>query len=144
MIPDLFNPFFMELIYYIERYVSQSGYSLLIANSDGNLERERAISNTLKARQVDGVLVGLVSQDSPLAEMLQNRQYHQSLSPKIFLFSIVSLSPMKGEGFLRLSICLKKITNGLFMWDPNFKIRNTKVSYPPFRESDPTREYHAT
>lgn len=108
VIPDLFNPFFMEMIYHIERYVSQNGYSLLIANSDGNLERERAISNTLKARQVDGVLVGLVSQDSPLAEMLQKQTIPSvSITQNLSFLNSVSISHERG-GVLAAQHLLEK------------------------------------
>ena len=74
MLPDLVNPYFSEILSHIERSAARSGYNVILANSEGSLRREREIFKSLKARQVDGFLAGLVSPDSPvLNEILKQR-----------------------------------------------------------------------
>ncbi len=59
VVPDLMNPYFSEILAHIEKYSARNGYNIIIANSNGDQNREREIIKSLRARQVDGILIGL-------------------------------------------------------------------------------------
>lgn len=56
IIPNVTNPFFSQLALYVERYLFDRGYSLLICNSDNDSQRELTHFYTLAGKGVDGVL----------------------------------------------------------------------------------------
>lgn len=57
MIPDNSNPFFAEMARIIEDWGFSKGYSTILCNSSGNLEREVAYIDTLISKQIDGVII---------------------------------------------------------------------------------------
>jgi LacI family transcriptional regulator len=76
ILPDISNPFFGEIVRQVEREASRHGYSIIISNSDGDIHRERNQLQTLKSRQVDGVLIVPSSPDSPVLTTLRNSDIH--------------------------------------------------------------------
>ena len=56
VVPDNSNPFFAEVARIVENIGFENGYSVILCNSDGNLEKEAAYVNVLIAKQVDGVI----------------------------------------------------------------------------------------
>lgn len=56
VVPDNSNPFFAEVTRIVEDIGFENGYSVILCNSDGNLEKEAAYVNVLIAKQVDGVI----------------------------------------------------------------------------------------
>lgn len=56
VVPDNSNPFFAEVARIVEDIGFENGYSVILCNSDGNLEKEAAYVNVLIAKQVDGVI----------------------------------------------------------------------------------------
>lgn len=56
IVPDNSNPFFAEVARIVEDIGFENGYSVILCNSDGNLEKEAAYINVLIAKQVDGVI----------------------------------------------------------------------------------------
>ena len=52
-----FDPFFMQVAQAIEYVLNEKGYSLIVCNSDENLEREIGRVKMLSQQQVDGLLV---------------------------------------------------------------------------------------
>jgi LacI family transcriptional regulator len=56
IVPDNSNPFFAEIARIVEDVGFHNGYSVILCNSDGNLEKEAAYINVLIAKQVDGVI----------------------------------------------------------------------------------------
>jgi LacI family transcriptional regulator len=57
VVSDIRNPFFAALTRGVEDVAQQSGYTLVLCNSDENAEREEACLKTLHSRQVDGLLL---------------------------------------------------------------------------------------
>jgi LacI family transcriptional regulator len=57
VIPDITNPLFAGIFVGIERAANELGYSVLLANTGGSPERERAHLRTIQARRVDGVIL---------------------------------------------------------------------------------------
>jgi LacI family transcriptional regulator len=71
VLPDMQNPYFTEILYHIERIATISGYSILVCNSNGDIQKEKALIRQLKARQVDGLLIGLANPRSEVLESLK-------------------------------------------------------------------------
>jgi LacI family transcriptional regulator len=57
IITDIINPFFAQLARGVEEITWQNGYSLILANTDEDLEREQALVSTLQEKRVDGLIV---------------------------------------------------------------------------------------
>jgi DNA-binding LacI/PurR family transcriptional regulator len=74
VITDIINPFFAQLARAIEEVTWQNGYTLILANTDENLEHERAVVNTLQEKRVDGlILVPASSNPAPhLKDLIQD------------------------------------------------------------------------
>jgi LacI family transcriptional regulator len=56
IIPDSTNPFFAEVARGVEDTSFEQGYSVILCNSDGNLDKELLYTNVLVKKQVDGIL----------------------------------------------------------------------------------------
>ena len=56
MIPNIFNPFFNEVITFVEDRVVKAGYSLLLCNTGDDVEKERIHIDMLKRFRVDGII----------------------------------------------------------------------------------------
>jgi len=54
---DIENPFFAVMVKGIEGVLQRSGYSLILANSNYDLEREAELLKILVSKQVDGILI---------------------------------------------------------------------------------------
>lgn len=57
VVPDNVNPFFAELARSIENYGFAAGYSVILCNTDNNLDREADYLEMLISKRVDGVIV---------------------------------------------------------------------------------------
>ncbi len=56
MLPDGSNPFFADMARRIEDLGFKNGYSVILCNSDNDLEKQCSYIDTLIAKQVDGVI----------------------------------------------------------------------------------------
>lgn len=56
ILPDNTNPYFAEVVRGIEDSSFFQGYSVILCNSDNDLEKERLYTNVLMEKQVDGVI----------------------------------------------------------------------------------------
>ena len=66
LIPDLNNPLFPPIVRGLEDRLTQSGYVVLLGNTDGDLKRERTIFDQMRARHVDGFVLATATLHSPL------------------------------------------------------------------------------
>jgi len=57
VIPDLTNPLFPPIIRQIERTLAEAGYIAILADSDNDQNNEMAIVQSLKSRNVDGLIL---------------------------------------------------------------------------------------
>jgi LacI family transcriptional regulator len=57
VVSDITNPFSTQMVRGAEDAAWQKNYTLIILNSDGQLERERQVIAALRTRQVDGILL---------------------------------------------------------------------------------------
>ena len=56
VIPDIASPFFAELARGIDDVASMYKYNIILCDSDGKLERELHLTNTLLEKQMDGII----------------------------------------------------------------------------------------
>jgi LacI family transcriptional regulator len=70
LIPDLTNPLFPPILRGIEDHLETGGYTALTANTDNDPERELSDSQTMRARQVDGIIAATARRDHRLHDAL--------------------------------------------------------------------------
>ncbi|MGE3829846.1 MAG: LacI family DNA-binding transcriptional regulator, partial [Parvibaculaceae bacterium] len=56
ILADVSNPFFGAVASGVEQRLSETGYSLILANSDNSLEAEKALVRVLAEKRVDGLI----------------------------------------------------------------------------------------
>jgi LacI family transcriptional regulator len=66
LVPDLMNPLFAAIVRGIENRLAPAGYTLLITNTDNDLERERTDFLAMRDRQVDGFITATAQRDHRL------------------------------------------------------------------------------
>jgi LacI family transcriptional regulator len=70
LIPDLTNPLFPPIVKGIEDRLSRDGYTLVLANTDGDADREASILASLTARRVDGLILATARREYPVIDEL--------------------------------------------------------------------------
>ncbi|MGH8827292.1 MAG: LacI family DNA-binding transcriptional regulator, partial [Jiangellaceae bacterium] len=73
VIPDLTNPLFPPIVRGIESVLEPAGYSALLVNTDNDVAREQAQVDSLRSRQVEGLIVATARLDHPLLETLHSQ-----------------------------------------------------------------------
>ncbi len=73
VIPDLTNPLFPPIVRGIEEVLGPAGYSAWIVNTDNDSDREKAQVESLRSRQVDGLIVATARLHHPLLETLHQQ-----------------------------------------------------------------------
>ena len=69
MVPDLANPAFASIIKGIDNVLEEAGYSVIVANTDNTVEREKRNVEKFHERQVDGLIIATARrQDDLVAE----------------------------------------------------------------------------
>jgi len=72
ILPDLGNPFFIEITRQVERLASRQGYNLILCNSEGDQRKERNSFQSIRARHVDGILIVPSRSDSTILTTILN------------------------------------------------------------------------
>ena len=75
ILPDSANPFFAESARYLEEAAFQQSYSLILCNTNGDLEKERRYTDVLLNKQVDGIIFMAAGDDKQSLLELVNRQF---------------------------------------------------------------------
>jgi LacI family transcriptional regulator len=70
VLPDLTNPLFPPIVRGIEDVLSPAGYSALIVNTDNDLDREERQVESLRSRQVEGLIIATARREHPLLARL--------------------------------------------------------------------------
>ncbi|SHE68701.1 transcriptional regulator, LacI family [Marinitoga hydrogenitolerans DSM 16785] len=70
VIPDITNPFFPNIVKGVEDYLKKEGYTLLLSNSDQDLEMETKIINTFISKHIDGIIFTGTGSYNPVLEKL--------------------------------------------------------------------------
>jgi LacI family transcriptional regulator len=73
VIPDLTNPLFPPIVRGIEDVLSPAGYNAWIVNTDNDPAREKTQIESLRSRQVEGLIVATARLDHPLLKSLHEQ-----------------------------------------------------------------------
>jgi len=74
IIPDLSNPVFPPVVRGIERTLGAEGYIAILADSDNNPKSERAIFDSMKARNIDGLIMATAHTRDPIVDACIDEQ----------------------------------------------------------------------
>lgn len=74
LLPDLGNPLFPPIVRGIEDGLRSHGYVVILANTDRDQERERALVDVLLDRRVDGLVLATAERQYPLLDELITAQ----------------------------------------------------------------------
>lgn len=75
IVPDISNAVFGALTKGINSACSSEGYTIMVCESGGELERELNLLNILEDRQIDGVLFAGVDVNQELVNVMQKKDY---------------------------------------------------------------------
>jgi LacI family transcriptional regulator len=73
IVPDNTNPFFAEVARGVEDTSFEQGYSVILCNSDSDLDKELLYTNVLTEKRVDGILFVAVGMSAERICVLQER-----------------------------------------------------------------------
>jgi LacI family transcriptional regulator len=73
VIPDLTNPLFPPIVRGIEDVLGPAGYNAWIVNTDNDPDRERTQIESLRSRQVEGLIIATARLHDPLLEKLHEQ-----------------------------------------------------------------------
>lgn len=68
LIPDLTNPLFPPIVRGIEDRLHESGWTLILANTDNDDDKERTHLDSMMARRVDGLILATARRQYPLLD----------------------------------------------------------------------------
>lgn len=94
VIPDITNPFFGAMFRGIEDGAAPRGYQVLLCNTDGSPDRQRAHLHNLMARRVDGVILASTFLKDPAVRWLRHQHVPYVLVNR---FSDEGLDPFVGS-----------------------------------------------
>jgi LacI family transcriptional regulator len=94
IIPDITNPFFGGLFRGIEDGAAPRGYQVMLCNTDGSPDRQRAHLNSLTARRVDGIILASSFLNDPAVRWLRHQHVPYALVNR---FSDDTLDPFVGS-----------------------------------------------
>lgn len=75
IINNIADPFYPELALGVEKKAAEFGYSLLVSNIGGSLEKEKQSLATLRGRGVDGVIIATATIDDPNIKALADDRF---------------------------------------------------------------------
>ena len=84
ILPDSANPFFAESARLLEEAAYQKSYSLILCNSNGDLEKERLYSEVLFNKQVDGIIFMAAGDDTRSLQELIDHQLPVVIVDRVF------------------------------------------------------------
>ncbi len=71
IVPDNANPFFAQVARVVEDAGFDAGYSVILCNCDGKVEKERAYVGVLSAKQVDGIIFMATGGEVEIVDLLR-------------------------------------------------------------------------
>ena len=94
VVPDITNPFFSEIVKYIEKTINKSYYQLVLYNSDDKAEKEKKILDSLMLGIVDGLILvaprleeTLLKRDYDLPVVILDRPAFDTASDITFIYA---------------------------------------------------------
>ncbi|WP_036718509.1 LacI family DNA-binding transcriptional regulator [Paenibacillus harenae] len=106
IVPDITNPYFMEISKGIEDTVGQNGFQLMFCSSDENTDKEKKLLQLLNEKRVDAVVVATAGGNgSKIASM------SRSGLPVV----LIDRSLEKHDGFKQLDLIAEDNAEGAYM-----------------------------
>ena len=68
LVPDLTNPLFPPIVRGIEDRLREEGWTLVLANTDNDDDKERSLLGAMTARRVDGLILATAKREYPLLD----------------------------------------------------------------------------
>lgn len=75
IVADISNKFYAQIASQIEKVASRNNYNLIISSSDENPEKEVALINMLKDRQIDGLIISTTQNNTDIFTQLHKEKY---------------------------------------------------------------------
>lgn len=75
VVTDITNPFFAEIVRSIEKYLDTKDYSMILCNSDENLESETKCIKLLLSKRVEGLIICPSGLNDENISGLKNKQF---------------------------------------------------------------------
>lgn len=76
VVSDVTNPFFTQVARGVEDTGQRSGYSVVLCNTDENLDKERAYLSILREKRVDGIMLAVASTEVKHVQKLRAAGMH--------------------------------------------------------------------
>lgn len=73
LVPDIANPYFIQLVRAIEAAVEEAGYHLLVASSDENVQKEADLIAVFLEKRLDGIVLAPAAGQTPRGWVSQVR-----------------------------------------------------------------------
>lgn len=75
VVPDISNSVFGAITKGINNICTQEGYTLMVCESGGTMEREISLLNTLEERQIDGVIFSGIDVNKEIIDVMKEKNY---------------------------------------------------------------------
>lgn len=99
LISDIANPFFSSVVRGIEEELAKSNYSLLLCNTDSNIEKEDNYLKVLIGKRIDGLIVSSAGNSGEYFKSLKNTGVpivFLNRCPDFMTFDVIMTNNIKG------------------------------------------------
>jgi len=97
IVSDISNPYFAEIVHAVEKEAAQNGYNIILCNTENNIQKEKESINTLRSRQVEGLLIVPANKSAAHLKSLQKRDLPVIVITQISkMFNSVAVDHAKG------------------------------------------------
>ncbi|MFW5686703.1 MAG: LacI family DNA-binding transcriptional regulator [Halanaerobium sp.] len=97
IVSDISNPYFAEIVHAVEKEAAQNGYNIILCNTENNIQKEKESINTLRSRQVEGILIVPSDKSAPHLKNIKKLNLPIVVITQISdLFSSVAVDHAKG------------------------------------------------
>jgi LacI family transcriptional regulator len=92
IVTDISNPFFSDVIKIIESEATRYGYSIILCNTDYDIEKEKKYMSILNSYNVDGILVVPINSKDKYFRSLNNRVPLVVITQEVMNYSCIYIS----------------------------------------------------
>ncbi len=105
IIPDITNPFFSNIVRGIEKTSAENNFSVILADTNGNMNNEKGMLNLLRRQQVAGIVCASVADD----EFAKNIYASKNLNI-VFVDNLPSIAKEYSSVIINNYIAAKELT----------------------------------
>jgi LacI family transcriptional regulator len=74
IIPYIDDTFYAKMVQYLEKELSQQGYSLIVCTSEGNSEKEENLVKMICSKKVDGIVMAATMENKSAIDYIEDRK----------------------------------------------------------------------